>query len=184
MPTHCFEGTASVGREHMCMWIVHLRDYLVVNAISPFFSLSTHDSSKVRSLHGWFHTVIPGLKEANGEPRSAHKQWLQSHSTKHCFNLDASETDQHPLKMMMEVSGSSVTEAGNKGILQQHPRSCLDFPGVQTLNGFEWFCWVGFSVSEHWQNLWPFEQSLIMSSKTLKPANTISVSQDTQEETL
>lgn len=82
MPTHCFEGTASVGGEHMCMWIVHLRDCLVVNAISPFFSPSTHDSSKVRLLHGWFHTAIPGLKEANGESRSAHKQWLQSHSTK------------------------------------------------------------------------------------------------------
>lgn len=38
------------------------------------FSLSLHSSSKVRSLHGWFHTATLGLKETNGKSRSAGKQ--------------------------------------------------------------------------------------------------------------
>lgn len=50
-------------------------------------------------------------------------------------------------------------------------------PGLQMVLS-RWF------LSEHWQNLLPFEQSVIKSSKTLEPANNVSVSQDKHEEAL
>lgn len=61
MPTRYFEGTASVGREHMCMWIVHLGEYLLLeHNLSFLSSLSTIAQMYIHTMGGstWLYVDI------------------------------------------------------------------------------------------------------------------------------
>lgn len=58
MPTHYFEGTASVGGEHMCMWIVHLRECLLLKHKLSLLFLSTIAHTYVHTMGGSIHLYM------------------------------------------------------------------------------------------------------------------------------
>lgn len=137
MPTHCFEGTASVGGEHMCNV-----DCASQRVFGGECNLSFLSSFYARQLKG---PLTPGVVPPS-YTRTEGSKW------KLMFCMQTVTTE--PLhQTLLQPSGfrdrSAPTEnddggfrqlhpeAGNKGVLQQHPRSCLDLAGVQTraLNG-------------------------------------------------
>lgn len=174
MPTHCSEGTASVGGEHMCMWIVHLREYLVVQSLLSFLFLCTTAQRSAHSMGGstqlhwdWRKQMESHVLHTSSDyrvtpPNPASTFRLQRQISRHWkrwWRLQAAPWQ----RLEIKVYFNSTPEAAWT-LLESKP-------GL-------WMVLLRWFLSEHWQNLQPFEQSLIKSSKTLEPANNVPVSQD------